>query len=300
MEREREEAEAQRRLEASELQSELRMAERQCEAAAQVQGNTQRAQERLAGTVHTLESEHAEKVRAPPRPPFTRAHSHARVSHQAAPARLHTHTHTRFTHAVPTPRLRLRQVRELHRLEAEHTATQRRHAALATEAAVKTQLLEQLGSTARELALSSDACNAVLTVDLAACEVSARTANDARWAAVAELRAERSEHEACRLQLISAQAALQAARADSAQALAAEGVRLILLLDELRRADRLASVIHRSLNDAIRGSAEVHRIQPLPTPPPAAAVARHPRTYLSVARLVVHRSRVCSSPMPRL
>ena len=78
-----------------------------------------------------------------------------------------------------------------------------------------------------------------------------------RDVAVRDLRAERSEHEACRLQLISAQAALQRVRADSVDTVATEGVRLTLALDELRRADRLAGVIHRSLNDAVRGASEV-------------------------------------------
>ena len=90
----------------------------------------------------------------------------------------------------------------------------------------------------------------------ATCPQSTRAKSDGRDTAVAELKAERVEHEACRLQLISAQAALQRTRADTSETIATEGVRLTLCLDELRRADRLAGVIHRSLHDAMRGAAE--------------------------------------------
>eukprot|EP00900_Chrysochromulina_parva_P007195 jgi/Chrpa1/16477/Chrysochromulina_OHIO_Genome00022237-RA len=41
----------------------------------------------------------------------------------------------------------------------------------------------------------------------------------------------------------------------------------MLVLDELRRADRLAGVIHRSLNDAVRGSADAHLLLRDAAPP---------------------------------
>ena len=58
--------------------------------------------------------------------------------------------------------------------------------------------------------------------------------------------------------VINVQATLQRHRADSAEMIATE-VRLAAL-DELRRADRLAGVIHRSLHDAMRGAAEASGI----------------------------------------
>jgi hypothetical protein len=146
---------------------------------------------------------------------------------------------------------------ELASTQLELETLRKTHVALASEGAVRAQLIDSLGEKAREAKTASEAAAMALSADLSAAEGRARTMSDARDAAVAELRGERSEHEACRLQLISAQAALQRLRADSAETISTEGVRLTLALDELRRADRLAGVIHRSLHDAMRGSAEV-------------------------------------------
>ena len=145
----------------------------------------------------------------------------------------------------------------INEMKLEHEALRKAHASLAAEGAVRQQLVDSLGETAREVSRASETSTAALVADLAAAEHNANEAGGERDTLRRELSSERAEHEACRLQLISAQAALQRVRADSADAVATEGVRLTLALDELRRADRLAGVIHRSLHDAVRGASEV-------------------------------------------
>ena len=155
---------------------------------------------------------------------------------------------------------------ELRALSLEHSALTTAHELLAQEGAARSQLVDTLGERAREAAEAAETSSAALSADLATAEAMVRGLGDGRDAALAELKAERSEHEACRLQLISSQAALQRLRSDSAEVIATEGVRLTLALDELRRADRLAGVIHRSLHDAMRGAAEASGLLP-PEPP---------------------------------
>lgn len=165
--------------------------------------------------------------------------------------------HGRLTSSVSALEVELAQARAAHNtLQSEYATLQRAHTALATEGAHRSQLVETLGATAREVKQASEASNASLSADLAAAEALSRQMGDARDRAVADLSAERAEHESNRLQLISAQSALQRSRQVADETIATEGVRLALALDELRRADRLAGVIHRSLNDAMRGSAE--------------------------------------------
>ena len=129
-------------------------------------------------------------------------------------------------------------------MKLEHEALRKAHASLAAEGAVRQQLVDSLGETAREVSRASETSTAALVADLAAAEHNANEAGGERDTLRRELSSERAEHGACRLQLISAQAALQR-RADSADAVATEGVRLTLALDEAPRADRLAGVIHR-------------------------------------------------------
>ena len=148
------------------------------------------------------------------------------------------------------------KIAQLAALQLEHSALQKAHEALAAEGAVRSKLVESLTATAQQIREAAATSGSALSADLANAEAMVRTLGDGRDTAVAELKAERVEHEACRLQLISAQAALQRVRADTSEVIATEGVRLTLALDELRRADRLAGVIHRSLHDAMRGAAE--------------------------------------------
>ena len=77
------------------------------------------------------------------------------------------------------------------------------------------------------------AVSSALSADMSVLEMAGRHDADGRASALAELGAERTEHEACRLQLASTQAALQRARLDAAAALASEGVRLDCTLDGL-------------------------------------------------------------------
>ena len=93
--------------------------------------------------------------------------------------------------------------------QLEHAELRKAHAALPTEGAVRTQLLESLQGSARHAAHASDASVAVLSAELAALEAKSNRDVSAKDGAEAELASERGEHEACRLQLISAQAALQ-------------------------------------------------------------------------------------------
>ena len=149
---------------------------------------------------------------------------------------------------------------ELAALQHEHRELVAAHEALAGETAARTKLVDTLGATVRESKESAETTAAALSAELAKAEAMVRSLGDGRDAALAELSAEKVEHEACKMQLINVQATLQRHRADSTEMIATEGVRLTLALDELRRADRLAGVIHRSLHDAMRGAAEASGI----------------------------------------
>jgi len=171
---------------------------------------------------------------------------------------------------------------QLAQLAHEHGSLHRAHTTLQAEAAMKTQLLNEMGESARLAQIAADINYAALRTDVATSEAQAQATVSERQLALSELRAERSEHEACLLQLGLAQTALQRTRTEANQALAAESVRLMLVLDELRRADRLAGVIHRSLNDAVRGSADAHLLLRDAAPPayPAAPYAPEGGAYL--------------------
>ncbi|KOO22144.1 hypothetical protein Ctob_000693 [Chrysochromulina tobinii] len=147
---------------------------------------------------------------------------------------------------------------QLAQLAHEHGSLHRAHTTLQAEAAMKTQLLNEMGESARLAQIAADINYAALRTDVATSEAQAQATVSERQLALSELRAERSEHEACLLQLGLAQTALQRTRTEANQALAAESVRLMLVLDELRRADRLAGVIHRSLNDAMARPVRLH------------------------------------------
>ena len=168
-------------------------------------------------------------------------------------------------------------------MKADHEALQRAHEALAAEGAVRSQLVERLGNTARETQIAKETEGAALSADLAKAESMNRELSDARARLSSELHSERAEHEACRLQLISSQAALTRLRNDSTEMIATERARLTLALDELRRADRLAGVIHRSLNDAIRGTAEAAGLYLPDVPPPTSHGASMPSLGMGTA-----------------
>ena len=233
-ERAREEAATLARMELSELQSEMRLAERQVELAQQRRAEAEAAQGRIEAVVVRLEAEAVERSS------------------------------------------------QLAQLAHEHGSLHRAHTTLLAEAAMKTQLLNEMGESARLAQIAADINYAALRTDVATSEAQAQATVSERQVALSELRAERSEHEACRLQLGLSQTALQRTRTEANQSLAAESVRLMLVLDELRRADRLAGVIHRSLNDAVRGSADAHLLLRDAAPPtyPAAPYAPQGGAYL--------------------
>ena len=80
------------------------------------------------------------------------------------------------------------------------------------EGAMRAQLSESLSVSARDAKLACEAAVSTLTADLAAAEPLLHALEGAREQFASELRAERAAHEACRLQLASAQAALARVR----------------------------------------------------------------------------------------